>query len=81
MKRFIPLLLVVLMLAGFVISCNKLTGSTYEIDADACLACGECYDACPHNAIEYDGEKPVIIQSKCKSCGKCADVCPEDAIH
>lgn len=81
MKRLIPLLLVLLMLAGFVISCNKLTGTTCEIDTDACRACGECYDVCPHNAIEYDGEKPVIIQSKCKSCGKCADICPEDAIH
>ncbi len=81
MKRILPILLVLLMLGLFFISCKKLTGASYEIDETSCVACGQCYDVCPHNAIDYDGDKPVIISSKCVSCGKCADVCPENAIH
>jgi len=64
------------------VSCsNPVANNIYEIDQTDCTACGKCYDVCPSNAIDYTGEKPMIIQSKCTNCGNCANVCPEDAIH
>ena len=66
-------------------SVTSITSSTpsayFEIDDDSCISCGKCYDVCPHNAIEFNGEKPIIIQTKCVQCGECVAVCPTDAIH
>jgi ferredoxin len=73
----------------FAVSCDKkissITSTTpsafYTIDQDNCISCGKCVDVCPHNAIEFMGDKPLIIQSKCKMCGQCVIVCPQDAIQ
>ncbi|MFO7896486.1 MAG: 4Fe-4S binding protein [Candidatus Cloacimonadales bacterium] len=78
MKRKIYYILLLILL--IVISCKSISELSYEIDEAACTACGECVNACPHNAIVYDGDKPVIIQSKCVSCGECVSACPESAI-
>ncbi len=53
----------------------------YEIDAEACKACGICLKNCPADAIT--GEKKVahvINQDKCTLCGTCWDKCPFTAI-
>ncbi len=50
-----------------------------KVDADACVACGACEDACPEEAITVD-EVAVIDESKCTGCGTCVDTCPEEAI-
>ena len=66
-------------------SSNQITGTTpssgFQIDQQSCKACGNCYEACPHNAIVFDGDKPTIVQSKCQKCGECVSVCPENAIY
>ena len=52
-----------------------------EITADWCLAyrligCKFCYDACPYEAIELDGEgRPSVIADRCNGCGACESVC------
>lgn len=50
-----------------------------KVDADACVACGACEDACPEEAISVD-EVAVVDESKCTGCGSCVDSCPEEAI-
>lgn len=53
----------------------------YQIEAEACKACGKCKIKCPHEAIE--GERKVahkIVVEKCTKCGMCFDVCPFDAV-
>jgi NADH-quinone oxidoreductase subunit F len=53
----------------------------YEIDPEACKACGICLKNCPADAIT--GEKKVahvIDQEKCTRCGTCWDKCPFTAV-
>jgi NADH-quinone oxidoreductase subunit F len=54
----------------------------YEIDAEACKACGICLKSCPVGAIT--GAKKVahvIDQEKCTLCGACWDKCPFTAVR
>lgn len=58
----------------------------FEIDKDACKACGLCKKACPVEAIEgKSGKKEktphVIDKAKCVRCGRCFDVCPFDSVR
>jgi ferredoxin len=80
-KKIYWISLVIILFILVIAACNKATAYTYQIDSDSCLACGKCLEACPHNAIVYQGDKAFIIQSKCLQCGQCVAVCPEKAIH
>ena len=40
-----------------------------------CLRCGQCVDACPHEAISLNGDHPVTDTEMCKFCGQCIDSC------
>jgi NADH:ubiquinone oxidoreductase subunit F (NADH-binding)/Pyruvate/2-oxoacid:ferredoxin oxidoreductase delta subunit len=60
-------------------SCRGLFA--YEIDADACKACGICIKNCPVNAIAGDRKVPhVIDQATCTRCGVCLEKCPFNAV-
>jgi len=53
----------------------------YEIDAEACKACGICRKACPVDAISGEKKVPhVIDQEICTLCGTCLDKCPFAAV-
>jgi ferredoxin len=55
----------------------------YAIDADACMACGECERACPNQAISEDGQSGTAMRindNTCTRCGLCAEACPTQAI-
>lgn len=54
------------------------------INEKECLAfrntgCQFCYDVCPYEAIELDGEgknpRPRVVNDKCNGCGACESVC------
>jgi len=45
-----------------------------------CIGCGECRQACPEDAITYEGAER-IIRARCTRCGACAEVCPAVAIR
>jgi MinD superfamily P-loop ATPase len=46
-------------------------------DAEKCVECGECRDACRFDAINDDFDVRII---DCEGCGVCVYVCPEDAL-
>jgi ferredoxin len=50
------------------------------IDPDRCLACGDCIERCPMDAIAESDEASQIIDGQCIGCGLCASTCPEAAI-
>jgi len=53
----------------------------YEIDPEACKACGLCLKNCPADAISGEKKVPhVIDQQKCTRCGTCLDKCPFGAV-
>ncbi len=45
-----------------------------------CLGCTMCVKQCPKQAIEMQGNLPVIDYSKCVNCGICAAKCPAKSI-
>jgi len=53
----------------------------YEIDPEACEACGICLKNCPSDAITGEKKVPhVINQEKCTLCGTCWEKCPFTAV-
>lgn len=56
--------------------------SYYEakIDPEHCLACGDCVERCPMDAISEGDEASQVIDGRCIGCGLCVSTCPEDAI-
>ncbi len=50
-----------------------------KIDADLCIACGECLVACTFKAIK-EGDTYTVDANRCDMCGSCYLVCPQKAI-
>jgi len=51
-----------------------------RIDAETCIGCGKCGEACHYNAIAVIKKKALLFQELCHACGACSIVCPVEAI-
>lgn len=54
-----------------------------QVIVDTCRQCRvgpECVDACPENAITWQGTTLVINHDTCTGCGECASACQYQAI-
>jgi ferredoxin len=52
-----------------------------EVDAEACIACGDCLARCQFGALSIPDEVCVVDEVRCVGCGVCATVCPTGALH
>jgi MinD superfamily P-loop ATPase len=46
-----------------------------SIDADLCLECGICIDACRFDALKMNISGPEVSLSRCEGCGACIIAC------
>lgn len=49
------------------------------VDADKCVACGECASACPGSVFTVDAVAEVT-ENECMGCQSCILICPVEAI-
>jgi len=49
---------------------------------ESCAGCRQCVDACPADALIFNGQRqrPILHSDKCIECCCCHEVCPERAI-
>ena len=50
-----------------------------KVDANLCVACGNCAEVCPQDAITI-ADVCTIDASACVECGLCIDECPSGAL-
>jgi Fe-S-cluster-containing hydrogenase component 2 len=51
---------------------------------DSCRQCrvgAECVEACPSDAIHWNGNGALLITEACTGCGACVPACPYDAVQ
>ena len=55
--------------------------TTLQLDAEACIGCGNCEAVCPHGVVAMKQKKASIVDlDGCMECGACANNCPTNAI-
>ncbi len=54
----------------------------YTVAGEKCRKCGQCYKACPVEAINWQKKQQAVIdREKCVQCGSCYDACPFGSIE
>lgn len=56
------------------------SGYVAEVDEALCIACGNCVEACPFQALALGEYAPVVDSALCFGCGVCVSRCEEDAL-
>jgi uncharacterized protein (DUF362 family) len=60
---------------------GKKKPKKYPVITDDCVACGECKNICPRDAITINEGKAQVDYQKCIKCYCCHEVCTYNAIN
>ena len=59
----------------------RVTKKIPNLKKKLCIKCGNCFEVCPANAINFvSGEYPEFLRKDCISCLCCMEMCPQEAI-
>lgn len=57
------------------------SGCELTVDADRCIGCGVCVEACRYGALHPGADRTVVADSSaCEACGLCVRLCGRQAI-
>ena len=56
------------------------SGYVSRVDEDACIACGDCVELCPFEALTLGEYAAVVDEDLCMGCGVCATHCVQEAL-
>lgn len=59
---------------------NYLIDRQINVISKNCIACGECLNVCPTDAINLNAPNPIEINDNCVVCGQCIEICKFDSI-
>lgn len=52
-----------------------------QVNAEACIGCGECVEHCSQQALQLNADKAAIDDERCIGCGECILICSNQAIE
>jgi Pyruvate/2-oxoacid:ferredoxin oxidoreductase delta subunit len=56
------------------------SGYRSQVDADACIGCGDCSNLCQFGALSADDGVAVVDAALCMGCGVCVSHCSQEAL-
>jgi heterodisulfide reductase subunit A-like polyferredoxin len=56
------------------------SGYVSRVDADLCIGCGICADACQFGALSVQDGTAIVDVAACMGCGVCVAQCTEGAV-
>jgi len=56
------------------------SGYISQVDADLCIACGNCNEYCQFGALSLGDYVNVVDEDKCMGCGVCISKCTQEAL-
>ena len=60
---------------------KRIERAVVQIDAEKCVGCGACVDACAEGAIQMvEGKARLVSEEHCDGLGACLGPCPAGAI-
>ncbi|MGI6367323.1 MAG: FAD-binding protein [Anaerolineae bacterium] len=56
-----------------------MSHESLQIDAERCIGCGACVEACPFGALRLESDL-AVVDERCTACGACLESCPVEAL-
>ena len=58
-----------------------VSGFIMSFDAESCIACGDCVERCPMEALTMKDDRLIFSDHLCIGCGLCSSVCPTGSLR